>query len=104
MCAFVCACVYAGVCVCVCVKQLLDGSTDGYLTQLCLAQKRLKCILAEGARVLSVTLSGSALFASWELLQFPSSLIVKVIFAICMWALAQQLYRGCQCIMSLVTQ
>ena len=72
VCGGVCVCV--GVCVllsvrvsmpvCVCVKQLLDGSTDGYLTQLCLAQKRLKCILAEGARVLSVTLSGSALFAS----------------------------------------
>ena len=62
VCAFVCACVYAGVCVC--VKQLLDGSTHGYLTQLCLAQKRLECILAEGARVLSVTLSGGALFAS----------------------------------------
>ena len=31
---------------------------------------------------LSVTLSGGALFASWKLLQFPSSLIVKVILAI----------------------
>ena len=39
-------------------------------------------ILAEGAIALSVTLSGGALFASWKLLQFPSSLIVKVILAI----------------------
>ena len=31
-------------------------------------------ILAEGAIALSVTLSGDALFASWKLLQFPSSL------------------------------
>ena len=62
VCAFVCACVYAGVCVC--VKQLLDGSTDGYSTQLCLAQQQLSHILAEGARVLSVTLSRGVLSAS----------------------------------------
>ena len=47
-------------------------------------------ILAEGAIALSVTLSGGVLFASWKLLQFPSSLIVKVILAIFMGALAQQ--------------
>ena len=47
-------------------------------------------ILAEGAIALSVTLSGGALFASWKLLQFPSSLIVKVILAIFMGASAQQ--------------
>ena len=47
-------------------------------------------ILAEGAIALSVTLSGGALFASWELLQFPSSLIVKVILASFMRASAQQ--------------
>ena len=46
-------------------------------------------ILAEGARALSVTLSGGALFASWKLLQFPSSLIVKVILAIFRRASAQ---------------
>jgi hypothetical protein len=46
-------------------------------------------ILAEGAIALSVTLSGGALFASWKLLQFLSSLIVKVILAIFMWASAQ---------------
>ena len=48
-------------------------------------------ILAEGAIALSVTLSGGVLFASWKLLQFPSSLIVKVILAIFMGASAQQL-------------
>ena len=47
-------------------------------------------ILAEGAIALSVTHSGGALFASWKLLQFPSSLIVKVILAIFMGASAQQ--------------
>jgi len=47
-------------------------------------------ILAEGAIALPVTLSGGVLFASWKLLQFPSSLIVKVILAIFMGALAQQ--------------
>ena len=47
-------------------------------------------ILAEGAIALLVTLSGSALFASWKLLQFLSSLIVKVILAIFMRASAQQ--------------
>ena len=46
-------------------------------------------ILAEGAIALLVTLSGSALFASWKLLQFPSRLIVKVIRAIFMGASAQ---------------
>ena len=46
-------------------------------------------ILAEGAVALPVTLSGGALFASWKLLQFPSSLIVKVILAIFMRASAQ---------------
>ena len=49
----------------------------------------LACILAEGAIALSVTLSGGALFASWKLLQFLSSLTVKVILAIFMWASAQ---------------
>ena len=49
----------------------------------------LKCILAEGAIALLVTLSGSALFASWKLLQFPSRLIVKVIRAIFKRASAQ---------------
>ena len=48
------------------------------------------CILAEGAIALPVTLSGGVLFASWKLLQFPSSLIVKVILAIFMRASAQQ--------------
>ena len=48
-------------------------------------------ILAEGAIALSVTLSGGALFASWKLLQFLSSLIVKVILAIFMRASAQQI-------------
>ena len=47
-------------------------------------------ILAEGAIALSVTLSGGALFANWKLLQFLSSLIVKVILAIFMRASAQQ--------------
>ena len=47
-------------------------------------------ILAEGAIALSVTLSGGALFGSWKLLQFPSSLIVKVILAIFRRASAQQ--------------
>jgi len=47
-------------------------------------------ILAEGAIALSVTLSGGALFASWKLFQFLSSLIVKVILAIFMWASAQR--------------
>ena len=47
-------------------------------------------ILAEKAIALSVTLSGGALFASWKLLQFPSSLIVKIILAIFMGASAQQ--------------
>ena len=46
-------------------------------------------ILAEGAIALSVTHSGGVLFASWKLLQFPSSLIVKVILAIFMGASAQ---------------
>ena len=50
-------------------------------------------ILAEGAIALLVTLSGSALFASWKLLQFPSRLIVKVIRAIFKRASAQ-LYFG----------
>ena len=48
-------------------------------------------ILAEGAIALSVTHSGGALFASWKLFQFPSSLIVKVILAIFMGASAQHL-------------
>ena len=55
-------------------------------------------ILAEGAVALPVTLSGGALFASWKLLQFPSSLIVKVILAIFMRAsaqLCQDFVRGC---------
>lgn len=39
-----------------------------------------------------MTLSGGALFASWKLLQFPSSLIVKVILAIFTRASAQQIY------------
>ena len=47
-------------------------------------------ILAEGAIALSVTLSGGALFASWKLLQFPSSLIVKFILAIFMGVSAQR--------------
>ena len=47
-------------------------------------------ILAEGAIALSVTLSGGALFASRKLLQFPSSLIVKVILAIFRGASAQR--------------
>ena len=50
-------------------------------------------ILAEGAIALSVTLSGGALFASWKLLQFPSSLIVKVILAIFMGASAQHPWK-----------
>ena len=49
-------------------------------------------ILAEGAIALPVTLSGGVLFASWKLLQFPSSLIVKVILAIFMGASAQYEY------------
>ena len=52
--------------------------------------KAFLSILAEGAIALSVTLSGGALFASWKLLQFPSSLIVKVILAIFRRASAQQ--------------
>ena len=47
------------------------------------------CILAEGAMTLPVTLSGGVLFASWKLLQFLSSLIVKVILAIFTGASAQ---------------
>ena len=46
-------------------------------------------ILAEGAMALPVTLSGGVLCASWKLLQFLSSLTVKVILAIFMWASAQ---------------
>ena len=53
-------------------------------------------ILAEGAIALSVTLSGGALFASWKLLQFLSSLIVKVILAIFSWASAQLFFRWSQ--------
>ena len=59
----------------------------------CVLELRLlvvSSILAEGAIALSVRLSGGALFASWKLLQFPSSLIVKVILAIFMGASAQQ--------------
>ena len=51
-------------------------------------------ILAEGAIALPVTLSGGVLFASWKLLQFPSSLIVKVILAIFMRASAQRPSEG----------
>ncbi len=40
-------------------------------------------ILAEGATALSVKLSGGALFAHLKLFQVLSSLIVKVILAIC---------------------
>ena len=47
-------------------------------------------ILAKGAIALSATLSGGALFASRNLLQLPSSLIVKVILAIFTRASAQQ--------------
>ena len=108
VCVCVLVCVLVSVCVsmpvCVCVKHLLDGSANGYSAQSCLAQQQLSDIPAEGARAPSVTLSGGALFASLKLLQFPSSLIVKVILAICMRALAQQLCRGCQCIMPLVAQ
>ena len=43
-------------------------------------------ILAEGAIALSVTLSGGALVANLKLFQVLSSLIVKVILAICMRA------------------
>ena len=53
-------------------------------------------ILAEGAIALSVTLSGGALFASWKLLQFPSSLIVKVILAIFRRASAQHTFPWLQ--------
>ena len=56
------------------------------------------CILAEGAIALSVTLSGGALFASWKLLQFPSSLIVKVILAIFSGASAQQWQQRMVCV------
>ena len=49
-----------------------------------------RTILAEGATVPSVTLSGGALFASWQLLQFLSSLIAKVSLAIFRRASAQQ--------------
>ena len=52
-------------------------------------------ILAEGAITLSVTLSGGVLFASWKLLQFLSSLIVKVILAIFSRASAQQAREFC---------
>ena len=45
-------------------------------------------ILVEGAIALPVTHGGGVLFASWKLFQFLSSLIVKVILAIFMWALA----------------
>ncbi len=38
-----------------------------------------------------MTFCGRAMFASWKLLQFQSSLIVKIILAIFMRALAQQL-------------
>ena len=47
-------------------------------------------ILAEGAIGPSVTLSGGALFANGKLFQFLSSLIVKVILVIFMWASAQR--------------
>ena len=48
-------------------------------------------ILAEVATALAVTLSGGALFASRKLLQFPSSLIAKVILAFFTRASAQRL-------------
>jgi hypothetical protein len=51
---------------------------------------QMSSILAEWAVPLSLTLSGGALFASRKLLQFPSSLIVKVILAIFRRASAQQ--------------
>ena len=62
-----------------------------------------RCILAEGAIALSVTLSGGALFASWKLLQFPSSLIVKIILAIFMRASAQQILQPSCALQSILT-
>ena len=70
----------------------LIKATGELNAQLCGVIKYNIPILAEGAIALSVTHSGGALFASWKLLQFPSSLIVKVILAIFMGASAQHSY------------
>ena len=79
----------------VCVSFELEKKQRTKLFQICndqsLPHHPRNIILAEGARALSVTLSGGALFASWKLLQFPSSLIVKVILAIFRRASAQRL-------------
>ena len=73
-----------------------------------IAGQRVCIILAEGAIALSVTLSEGALFASGKLLQFPSSLIVKVILAFFMGASAQQysnfVGRYGQCDMAIPTR
>ena len=79
----------------VCVSFELEKNLRTKFFQICnhhtLPHHPSNIILAEGARALSVTLSGGALFASWKLLQFPSSLIVKVILAIFRRASAQWL-------------
>ena len=75
-----------------CLMQLANNQTSPLCHQpfdCCPFWGPLLCILAEGAIALLVTLSGSALFASWKLLQFPSRLIVKVIRAIFKRASAQ---------------
>ena len=75
-----------------CLMQLANNQTSPLRHQpfdCCPLWVPLLCILAEGAIALLVTLSGSALFASWKLLQFPSRLIVKVIRAIFKRASAQ---------------
>ena len=71
-------------------RHLKVGCYHGRTTLLVLEFQTI--ILAEGAIALPVTLSGGALFASWKLFQFPSSLAVKVILAIFMWASAQQCF------------
>jgi hypothetical protein len=62
---------------------------------LLLSQLSFPIILAEGAIALAVTPRGGVLVASCKLLQFPSSLIVKVILAIFTRALAQQAVWRC---------
>ena len=67
----------------------IQSTFNNNFKKLAFLRSSFCCILAEGAIALLVTLSGSALFASWKLLQFPSRLIVKVIRAIFKRASAQ---------------
>ena len=77
----------------ICHSKAQKGTIQKYCRPTTHYNRTDRSILAEGAIALLVTLSGSALFASWKLLQFPSRLIVKVIRAIFKRASAQ-LYFG----------